>query len=345
MTKKLRGVSIGAGYFSRFHHEAWARIPDADLVAVSDLDAEKAKLAASASRIPHHGTDYRALIEAGKPDFVEVVTPPETHLEICRFVAEHGIDIICQKPLAPTFAEAREIVALARSHGVRFMVHDNFRFQPWHREIKRLLDDGAIGDTLHSLNFRSRPGDGWGDDAYLSRQPYFRDMPRFLIFETGVHFNDTFRFLAGEIERVHCVLRRLNQVIAGEDCGLLIYEFQSGAVGLWDANRYNESSADDPRYTFGEFLVEGSGGSIRLAMDGTMTLQTLGEKERPHRYVHERRGFGGDCCHATLKHFVHCLRTGEEFETGGEEYLRTLAVQEALYESATSGAPVTVAYP
>ena len=51
--KKLRGVSIGAGYFSRFHHEAWTRIPDADLVAVSDLDAEKAKSAAS---------EYRSLL-------------------------------------------------------------------------------------------------------------------------------------------------------------------------------------------------------------------------------------------------------------------------------------------
>jgi predicted dehydrogenase len=65
------------------------------------------------------------------------------------------------------------------------MVHENFRFQPWHREIKRLLVQDSIGDRLHSLTFRSRPGDGWGERAYLDRQPYFRDMPRFLIY---LHF-------------------------------------------------------------------------------------------------------------------------------------------------------------
>jgi predicted dehydrogenase len=170
-------------------------------------------------------------------------------------------------------------------------------------------------------------------------------MPRFLIHETGVHFIDTFRFLAGEIRRVHAVIRRLNPVIAGEDCGLLIFEFENGAVGLWDANRWNESSCDDPRYTFGEFLVEGSGGSIRLHADGRLTLQPLGGPEREHPYHHERRGFGGDCCHATQRHFAEALLGGRPFETAGEEYLKTLAVEEALYLSAARGTPVDVKAP
>ena len=114
------------------------------------------------------------------------------------------------------------------------MVHENFRFQPWHREIKRQITAGAIGDRLHSLTFRSRMGDGWGEKAYLPRQPYFRDYPRFLVFENGVHFIDTFRFLAGEITRVSAWLRRLNPVIQGEDCALVVFrirERHARAVG------------------------------------------------------------------------------------------------------------------
>jgi predicted dehydrogenase len=225
------------------------------------------------------------------------------------------------------------------------MVHENFRFQPWHREIKRLLDAGAIGSRLHSLTFRSRPGDGWGADAYLGRQPYFRTMPRLLIYETGVHFIDTFRYLAGEVVRVSALLRRLNPVIAGEDCALLILEFAKGAVGVWDANRYNESNCPDPRYTFGEFLVEADGGSIRLASDGALTVQRLGESEQRHEYVHESRGFSGDCVHAAQQHFVDRLRDGAPFETEGAEYLKTLAVVEAIYESAGRRVPVTVQSP
>jgi predicted dehydrogenase len=97
---------------------------------------------------------------------------------------------------------AREIVANAAAANVRFMVHENFRFQPWHREIKRLINAGAIGDKMHSLHFRTRMGDGWGEDAYIPRQPYFRDYPRLLVYETGIHFIDTFRYLAGDISRV-----------------------------------------------------------------------------------------------------------------------------------------------
>jgi predicted dehydrogenase len=202
----------------------------------------------------------------------------------------------------------------------------------------------VIGDRLHSLAQRMRMGDGWGKDAYLDRQPYFREMPRLLVYETGVHFIDTFRYLGGEIERVYCLLRKLNPVIAGEDCGLLVCEFASGAVGVWDANRYNEATAENPRYTFGELLVEGSGGSIRLGVDGTMTVQTLGQPEKEHPYSHRAHAFCSDCCYTTQRHFIDRLLDGGPFETGGDEYLRTLAVQEAVYESATSRTPVAVAY-
>jgi D-apiose dehydrogenase len=221
-------------------------------------------------------------------------------------------------------------------------VHENFRFQPWHREIKRQLVAGAIGDRLHALNFRMRMGDGWGENAYIPRQAYFRDYPRLLIYETGVHFIDTFRYLAGEITRVSAWLRRLNPVIQGEDCGMVVFEFASGAVGLYDANRYNESTADNPRYTFGEFLVEGNGGSLRLFTDSRITLQKLGESEREVSYRRADKNFAGDCCYATQRHFVDRMRDGAPFETSGEDYLKTLAVQEAVYRASETQSPVEV---
>ncbi len=271
----LKGVGIGAGYFSQFHYDAWSRIPDVRIVAVCDLDEAKAQAVADRYGVPAVYTDHAAMLDAERPDFVDIITPPVTHEELCRSAGARGVAMICQKPLAPTLAEAERLVARAEADGVRMMVHENFRFQPWHREIKRLLEAGTIGRKLHTLTFHSRTGDGWGPDAYLGRQPYFRTMPRLLVYETGVHFIDTFRFLAGEVRQVFAMLRRLNPVIAGEDCGLLVFSFASGAVGVWDANRYNAPTAQDPRYTFGTFLVEGDGGSIRLYDDGRLTVQPL----------------------------------------------------------------------
>lgn len=333
---KLRGLAIGAGYFARFHYDAWQRVGNAEIAAVCDLDESKAAMTAEEFGIGHSGANLDELVDQVSPHFVDIITPPPTHLNLVRWAAGRGLHVLCQKPLAPSLDEAHEIVQAAREGGIRFMVHENFRFQPWYREIKRMIGEGMIGDKLFSIAFRSRMGDGWGEDAYLNRQPYFRTMPRMLVYENGVHFIDVFRYLGGDVQSVYSVLRRLNPVIAGEDAALLVFNFAGGTVGIWDANRYNECNDPDPRYTFGEMLVEGDGGTIRLYLDGRITLQPLGEPEADHAYEHHRRGFAGDCVFFALKHFVECMQTDRPFETNGEDYLTTLTVQEAVYESSAA---------
>jgi len=334
----LRGCVIGTGYFSQFHFDAWKRMEGVELVACCDTDADKAEAVAREYDIPATFTSYQDMLADCRPDFVDIVTRPDTHLPIIGDAAATGTAIICQKPLAPDMEQVQAIARTVADSGVRFMVHENFRFQPWYREIRQLLDTGTIGDRLHTISFRNRAGDGWGDDAYLARQPYFQTMEKFLIFEAGIHTIDTFRYLAGEIDRVWCTSRRLNPVIAGEDTALGVFQFTDGGTGLYDANRYNESTAENPRYTFGELLVEGSGGSIRLYDDGRLTVQPLGKQERDHVYDAPKHGFAGDCVLTTQQHFIHGLATDSPFETDIVRYLRSIAVQEAMYRSARSGA-------
>lgn len=337
---ELRGVCIGGGYFSQFHLDAWNRIPGVQIAGLCDLNLEVAERRARAVGIEHFGVNASEMLDQLQPDFVDIITPPDTHLSLVQIAADRAIPIICQKPLAPTAEETLELLQYCADQDVRLMVHENFRFQPWHREIRNLLEVGVIGDRLHSLTFYSRFGDGWGEDAYLERQPGFREMPRFLVQETGIHIIDTFRFLAGEIHGVYALLRQLNPAIVGEDTGLIIFEFTSGAVGIWDANRFNESTADDPRYTFGELTVEGNGGTLRLYPTGRLTVQPLGEKEQEHVYHHSREGFAGDCVLATQQHFIDAMRNDAPFETSGTDYIRNVVVQEAVYRSAEDRQPV-----
>jgi D-apiose dehydrogenase len=339
--KKLRGVAVGAGYFSQYHFDAWQRIGQAEIVALCALDTAQASEAADKFGIPRTYTDVAAMLDRAQPDFMDIITPPQTHREMVELAVQRGVHVLCQKPLAPTMDEARAIVDIAAKAGVRLMVHDNFRFQPWHREARRLLDEGAIG-ALQAISCRTRLGDGWGEEAYLSRQPYFRDMPRLLVFETGVHFIDVYRYLAGEITQVYARLRRLNPVIKGEDCALVFFDFTSGASGLWDADRFHEGTVKDPRYTFGEFSLEGDAGALRIDGEGDIFLRPLGQAEQRHPYEHSRRGFAGDCVFTTLSHFLDRLQDGGPFETSGEDYLKTLAVQEAVYASSAAGCPIAV---
>lgn len=327
---RLRVAVVGAGYFASFHYEAWARHPRVELVGACDLDDTKAEAMAAA----HGGvafTDPARMIETLHPDLFDIATPPQTHLDLVRMAAGSGVDVVCQKPLAPTLEEARLVVA-AEEAGVRLIVHENFRFQPWYREARRLIDDGLFG-RLHGIAFRLRPGDGQGPDAYLARQPYFQKMPRFLIHETGVHFIDVFRYLLGEVTGVSAVLRRLNPAIAGEDAGHAIFDFESGASGLFDGNRLNAHDAANPRLTMGEMTLEGSAGVLSLDGYGRLFWQPHGGDRREHVYRWRDRGFGGDCVYALQDHVVLGLLDGAPAENTGRDYLRNVEIVEAVYRA------------
>ena len=330
----LKGLCIGAGYFSQFQYEAWSRIPEVEILAVCNRNQDRARATAEAYNIPKvlEWADLESALDELKPDFLDVITPPETHKEIVKLAANRGIHVICQKPLAPTLEESQEIVQLASDAGIRFLVHENWRWQPWYREIKSQMDRGVIGD-LHSISVLMRMGDGWPADAYLSRQPFFRDYPRLLIYETGVHFLDTFRYLGGEIGSIYSRLQKRNPDIAGEDAGQVVAGFRSGATAILDSSRYNEADCENPRYTFGTVRVDGSKGHIELATDGSLTLKLLGQEATPVEYSHHPEYFGGGCVYSVQKHFVDCMASGEAFECTGEDYLKTIALVEACYQS------------
>ncbi|MGH9374183.1 MAG: Gfo/Idh/MocA family protein, partial [Vicinamibacterales bacterium] len=293
-TRQLKGVAIGAGYFAPFQYEAWTRIPEVAIAAMYNRSEDRARPIMVQYGVPRYYENWREMIDGERPDFVDIITPPDTHEEMCAYAAERGVHIICQKPLAPTYEASRRIVETARAAGVRFMVHENFRWQPWYRTIKELQRSGTIGDFTH-IHFMMRMGDGWGPGAYVARQPFFREYPRLLVYETGVHFIDTFRFLLGEVTSVFASLRRLNPAIKGEDAGYLALRFVSGATAIWDANRYNEVEAESPRFTFGHMRIDGTAGHLVLDTDSNLRVKRLGEPAYDVAYSRERKNFAGDC--------------------------------------------------
>ena len=331
--RRLRIAVVGAGFFAQFHHEAWSRLDRVDLVGICDLERTRADAAALASGTQGFD-DLDTMLDVTQADVVDIATPPETHLALVAAVAERSLPVICQKPLAPTLDEARAVAAAASSAGVPLAVHENFRFQPWFREARRLIDAGQLGD-LHGITFRMRPGDGQGPDAYLDRQPYFQTMERFLVHETAIHFVDTFRFLMGEVASVYADLRRLNPVIAGEDAGTIVFRFAGGQSGIYDANRLNDHVSDNPRRTMGEMWLEGAHGVLRLEGSGRLWWKPHGEDEAEHPYAWNDRGFGGDCVYATQAHIAAHLLDGTPLETGAEDYLRNVEIEEAIYRSAS----------
>jgi len=333
---KLRVAGIGAGYFSQFHYEAWDFLEGAELAAICNRDRTKAQAMADRYNIPSVYTDPDLMLSEVKPDLVDIITPPETHAAMVDLVAGHRLPMICQKPLAPTAAESLAIVEAAEAAGVLLVVHENFRWQPWFGEAKRLIEEGRLG-TVYSLIFRLRPGDGQGPDAYLSRQPYFQTMERLLIHETGIHYIDTFRYLLGDVRDVSADLRRLNPAIVGEDAGLVLFRFEDGPTALLDGNRLVDHAADNLRLTMGELMIEGSSGVLRLDGDGRLFLRSMGGNEIEHPYDWRARGFAGDCIGRFQAHVLDHLNGNGAIVNTGREYLTNIAIEEAIYSSAASG--------
>lgn len=343
MARPLKLATVGTGYFSRFHYKAWARIPEVSLVAVCNRTREGAEAVAGQFPGARAYTDFEAMLDAERPDLVDIITPPETHLAYVSLAAERGIAAICQKAFCRNLAEAREAARRVAESPAPVIVHENFRFQPWHRMAKALIDDGALDEVYQGL-FRLRPGDGQGPQAYLDRQPYFQKMDRFLVHETAIHLVDTFRFFFGEVASVYASLRRLNPVIVGEDAGLVLFDFTSGAQGVFDGNRLTDHVADNHRRTMGEMWIEGSKATLRLEGSGGLFLRRHGENtEEPVAFTWRDDGFGGDCVYTLQRHVVDHLVRGAPVENRVAEYLPNLVLEQAIYQSAATGRKIAMA--
>jgi predicted dehydrogenase len=329
----LRVALAGAGFFGRFQAEAWRRIEGVELVAIADREPARA----AALGVPRAFDDVAAMLDGVVPDLLDIATPEAAHGENVAAAMARRVPCVCQKPLAPSLEEAQAMARAAAAAGVRLIVHENWRFQPWYREARRLLDRGALG-RLHNLTFALRPGDGRGPSAYLDRQPYFQRLERFLIHETAIHLVDTFRYLAGEVTGVVARLRRLNPAIRGEDAGHVLLDLANGAVGLLDGNRLNEHLCDDPRLTMGWMLIEGSEGRLRLDGFGRLWLKPVGRPEHEHAFPWRNDGPGGGSVEALQRHVVAALRSGRPAETEAALYLRNLEIEAAIYRSAATGA-------
>lgn len=332
MSNPLRIATVGTGYFSQFHYDAWRRCEGVELVGIADLNFASAQKLADAFGCTAYG-DVVRMLEEEKPDLLDVITPPASHLPLIEQAATHGVNVICQKPFCGDLASAQKAVKLAEAAGIDITIHENFRFQPWYGAIKQALEASRLGE-LFQITFRLRPGDGQGANAYLDRQPYFQKMERFLVHETAIHYVDVFRYLAGEVSSVQARLDKLNPAIAGEDACLIITQHENGVRGLIDGNRLADHRADNTRRTMGEMVVEGEKGSLVLTGDGAVTFREHGsETITPLAFNWRDHGFGGDCVYLFTRHVVEHYRHGSPRQNSGRDYLRNLEIEEAIYQS------------
>ncbi len=148
--------------------------------------------------------------------------------------------------------------------------NENTRHQAWFRQLKKLLDDGALG-VPHYARFEERSRNSLPTPTF-DEQPNLQEMPRLIVYEMGVHYLDTARYLFGEAETVYACIRRVSPYIAGEDLMVLLVTF-GDLDCLVDVNWYSVTEPG-PEVAWGPMRVEGRQGTARLGRDGVLTLYT-----------------------------------------------------------------------
>jgi D-apiose dehydrogenase len=337
----LRGALIGCGFVSRFHLEAWARVADARLVALCDTNLKRLEEAAARVSGVRIYTAAADLFATEHLDFVEICTLPDSHYALADLAAGRGIDILCQKPAAVVRSDFLRLIDTCERAGVRLMIHENWRFRPWYRAMRAVIDSGAAGRPLrlriaHRDTRALRPA-GFRD------QPYLATMPRLILMDMGCHLVDTARYLFGEIESVSATTGHFGQENIGEDVASLVVRFAGSAMGCLDLSWCAAADRARPEWALNETVVEGSLATVRLMTDGSLELVFAdGRCERRPVDLPPDDQVYVDGYVATQRHFIHGLSSGESHETSARDNLKTMDVVWAAYRSAEEGRVVSL---
>jgi predicted dehydrogenase len=301
---------------------------DAQIMAICDTDEARARAKAQAFHIPRVYTDFRAMIGQERLDAVDIVTPVGTHAPLTKLAADAGLHVCSQKPLTPTVKEAEELIAYVGKR-VRFMVHENYRFRPHYVRVKQWLDDGRVGEVLHTrmvVRGQSMIEVNGVPPFLLNRQPYLKDFRRLLIFEVLIHNLDALRALLGPLEVVASQVAKVNQELAGEDVAVILMRGRGGLGAVLDGNisapGYGPLPAD-------RLEIMGSKGTLIYDRD---RLYMAGSDEPPELFDLAKNY--QVCFSSAVREFVHGIRSGTPFPTDRLDNLETLKLMESSYIAA-----------
>lgn len=144
--KVFRTGIVGTGFVGRIHIETLRRLGNVDIVALTDKF--NAQSSAQALNIPRCFTDYKEMIDTMHLDFVHICTPNNTHFEIAMYALDHGVNVICEKPMTTTIEQAKILTANAKESGLIAAVNFHNRFYPMTNHLKNVIKDGELGDIF-----------------------------------------------------------------------------------------------------------------------------------------------------------------------------------------------------
>jgi predicted dehydrogenase len=146
--RRLRTAVIGTGFMGRVHLEALRRVEFVDVAAIAGRELASAKRLGAGFGVETVVEDYRRLLDDATIDAVHICTPNASHYQMAKDALLAGKHVLCEKPLSVSVEEASELVDLARERSLRNCVCHNLRYYPIVQQMRRMREDGDLGEVL-----------------------------------------------------------------------------------------------------------------------------------------------------------------------------------------------------
>lgn len=226
----LRIAVIGGGAgIAATHLEAIAALPEARLVGMSDLSAERLEPRAAQAGVPAFG-DHRAMLAELRPDLAVICTPHPSHAALALDCFAAGAHVLVEKPVAVSVGEADRMVAAAAAAGLTLAVSFQQRFRPEVEQARAMVERGELGRLLRVLCIEP-----WFRTAAYYRSAGWRGTwggeGGGVLMNQAPHTLDLLCHLAGRPARVWGVTATRQHAIATEDTAHALLEFAGGAPG------------------------------------------------------------------------------------------------------------------
>ncbi|MFB9329133.1 Gfo/Idh/MocA family protein [Paenibacillus aurantiacus] len=326
----MKVAVLGCGGMGHVHARIYAGMEDVTLTAVCDTDPPRAQSLAEELEVAAY-VDFDEMLRQAEFDVISIAVPSWLHHTYAVQAARAGKHVICEKPIALTPEDARDMIDVCAANGVRLFIGHVVRFFPDYARLKYTLDNGSLGKP--GVAHVSRRG---GHPA--KTHPWYADADKSggIIVDLMIHDLDFLRWSLGDVSQVYAMERKETLL----EYALVTLEFKSGAV----ANAEGYWGYPGPFQTKAE--LTGSGGiaqassldssSIKLhrrepATENSPFVAIPGSPSASSPYERE------------LKHFIACIRGEAEPIVTAEDALRALELALAAQESCRSGQPVKLA--
>lgn len=341
--RKFRvGIIGGGGIAQAVHIPGWRNLPEVEIVGVADVsEATARKAAAAAGGNTQAFTDYNELLKQNL-DAVDICTPNKIHTPAALAALNAGVNVICEKPLAVTTAEVKQMGELADKKKLKLMTAQHQRFTQSAQAVKVWIDGGHLGEAYHARVRATRR-------AWLPTAPGFIDAKLSgggPCMDIGVHALDLCMWMMGFPKPVRVSGTSKTVFAKGHE--------MPNQWGEWDRERY---SVED----FAAGFVHFDNGATMVLEASWMLHQVENEEIQAH--VFGRKGGvdwpsgkfasapNGVFAQGTLTHPVHvphphwnelaafydCVANGKPSPVPWTETIKVIGILEAVYQSSESG--------